>query len=106
LTCLNLSHSTGVDGCVLTALSELSKLTALYLSATTVNDEGIKNIATKSSNLKTLTLIYCTELSDIGIEYIADGCHCLERLVIYNNTEFGVRFFPSTLESLGKGLNN
>jgi len=47
-----------------------------------------------------------TDICNIGIKYIADGCHCLERLVIYSNTDFGVRFSPSTLESLGKGLKN
>jgi hypothetical protein len=48
LTCLDLSSSTGVDGCVFTALPELSKLTALDLSDTTVNDDGLKNIVTKA----------------------------------------------------------
>ena len=46
----------------------------------------------------------CKKISDIGFEYIADGCHCLERLVIYNlNDVHGVRLFPTTLESLCKG---
>ena len=54
-------------------------------------------------NLKTLRLNYCTKLSDIGIGYIADCCHCLENLEIHNhNKSNGVRLFPSTLESLGK----
>jgi hypothetical protein len=106
LTCLDLSSSTGVDGCVFTALPELSKLTALDLSDTTVNDDGLKNIVTKEFHLKNLTLMYCTELSDTGIGYIADRCHCIERLVIYSRDDIddcGVRLFPSTLESLGKG---
>ena len=104
LTCLDLSNCTGVDGCVFTALPDLSKLTALDLSDTTVNDDDLKNIATKASNLKTLTLKYCPRLCDIGIGYIADGCHCLEHLVIYNSDIIhGVRLFPSTVESLGKG---
>jgi len=104
LTCLDLSGSKGVDGCMFTDLPELSKLTALNLSSTTVSDEGLKNIATKASHLKTLTLNYCTKLSDIGIGYIADGCHCLKRLEINkSNKSNDVRLFPSTLESLGKG---
>ena len=104
LTCLDLSGSTGVDGCVFTALPELSKLTALDLSYTTVNDECLKNIATKASQLKTLTLKGCDTYSDIGIAYIADDCHCLERLVIkYYQDIQDARLFPSTLESLGKG---
>ena len=101
LTCLDLRGSTGVDGCVFTALPELSKLTALDLSYTTVNDECLKNIATKAPQLKTLTLKGCQTYSDIGIGYIADDCHCLERLVI--NYYQDARLFPSTLESLGKG---
>jgi hypothetical protein len=64
------------------ALPELSKLTALHLSYTYVNDEGLKNIATKAPHLKTLTLNDCKIFSDIGIGYIADGCHCLEHLLI------------------------
>ena len=104
LTCLDLSDSTGVDGCVFTALPELSKLTALDLSHTSVNDEDLKNIATKASHMKKLTLMNCPRLSDIGIEYIADGCHCLERFVIHSSDKItGIRLFPSTLESLGKG---
>ena len=104
LTCLDLSISSGVDGCVFTALPELSKLTALDLSYTTVNDECLKNIATKASQLKTLTLKGCDTYSDIGIAYIADDCHCLERLVIkYYQDIQDARLFPSTLESLGKG---
>jgi hypothetical protein len=103
LTCLSL-RSTGVDGCVFTALPELSKLTVLDLSYTSVNDEDLKNIATKASHLNKLTLMGCMRLSDTGIGYIADGCHCLECLVIHNyDKSTGVRLFPSTLESLGKG---
>ena len=101
LTCLDLSATTGVG--VFTALPELSKLKALNLSYTDVNDEGPKNIATKASHLKKLTLIGCCRLSDIGIEYIADGCHYLEHLVIYIGECGGVRLFSSTLDSLGKG---
>ena len=105
LTCLDLSNSTGVDDCVFTALPELSKLTALDLADTTVKDEGLKNIATKALHLKTLNLMFCTKLSDIGVGYIADGCHCLESLLIVNISEkiSGVRLFPNTLETLGKG---
>jgi len=105
LTCLDLSNSTGVDDCVFTALPELSKLTALDLTDTTVNDEGLKDIATKASHLKTLSLMFCTKLSDIGIGYIADDCHCLESLLIVNISDkiSGVRLFPETMETLGKG---
>ena len=107
LTCLDLRHSTGVDDCVFTDLPELSKLTALDLSHTTINDDGLKNIVTKAFHLKKLTLMYCTELSDIGIGYIAARCHCLERFVMYSRDDIddsrGIRLFPSTLESLGKG---
>ena len=105
LTCLDLSNSTGVDDCVFTALPELSKLTALDLTDTTVNDEGLKDIATKASHLKTLSLMFCTKLSDIGIGYIADDCHCLESLLIVNISDkiSGVRLFPDTMETLGKG---
>jgi hypothetical protein len=69
---------------VLTALPELSKLTALDLSHTDINDDDIKTIATKAIHLKKLTLMDCKSLSDIGIGYIADVCHCLEYLVIHN----------------------
>ena len=104
LTCLDLSISSGVDGCVFTALPELSKLTALDLSYTTVNDECLKNIASMAFQLKTLTLRGCLTYSDIGIAYIADGCHCLERLVIsISQLIQRAPHFPSTLESLGKG---
>jgi hypothetical protein len=85
LTCLDLFKSITNDGSVFMALPELSKLTALHLSYTNVNDEGLKNIATKAPHLKTLTLNDCKIFSDIGIGYIADGCHCLEHLVIYNH---------------------
>jgi hypothetical protein len=71
------------------ALPEVSKLTALDLSDTTVNDDGLKNIVTKAFHLKKLTLMYCTELSDTGIGYIADRCHCLERYRnIFNESMF------------------
>jgi hypothetical protein len=105
LTCLDLSNSTGVDGCGFTDLPELSKLTTLNLSYTSVDDEGLKNFAKKASHLKKLTLVCCVKLSDIGIEYIADGFHCLEHLVIFNleGDTSGVRLFPSTLETLGIG---
>ena len=104
LTCLDLFKSITNDGSVFMALPELSKLTALHLSYTNVNDEGLKNIATKAPHLKTLTLNDCTIFSDIGIGYIADGCHCLEHLVIYNHClSDNVRIFRSTLETIGKG---
>jgi F-box/leucine-rich repeat protein 2/20 len=104
LTCLDLSKSTPIDGSVFMALPELSKLTALHLSYTYVNDEGLKNIATKAPHLKTLKLKDCKLFSDIGIRYIADGCHCLEHLVIYNHClSDNVRIFRSTLETIGKG---
>jgi hypothetical protein len=39
-----------------------------------------------------------------SIPYIADGCHCLEHLVIYNHClSDNVRIFRSTLETIGKG---
>jgi hypothetical protein len=89
---------------VLTALPELSKLTALDLSHTDINDDDIKTIATKAIHLKKLTLMDCKSLSDIGIGYIADVCHCLEYLVIHNKVNItGLRLSRSTLESLGKG---
>jgi hypothetical protein len=104
LTCLSLRNSTTIDGSVFTASPELSKLTALHLSYTDVYDEGLKNIATKAPHLKTLTLNNCRKYSDIGIGYIADGCHCLEHLVIYDFHNYhSVRIFPSTLETIGKG---
>ena len=104
LTYLDLSNSAGVDDCMFTALPELSKLTELDLSFTSVNDEGLKNIATMASHLKILTLRQCKKLSDIGIGYIADGCHCLERLTITNDNDVGgVVLFPSTLKTLGEG---
>ena len=104
LTCLDLSRCNGVSRWVLTALPELSKLTALDLSHTDVNDDDLKTIATKAIHLKKLTIMGCKSLSDIGIGYIADVCHCLEYLVIHNKEEItGVRLFTSTLESLGKG---
>jgi hypothetical protein len=104
LTCLGLTKSTTIDGSVFIALPELSKLTVLQLSNTCVNDESLKNIATKAPHLKTLTLNDCKIFSDIGIGYIADGCHCLEHLVIYNRClSDNVRIFRSTLETIGKG---
>ena len=104
LTCLDLSKSAPIDGSVFMPLPELSKLTALHLSYTYVNDEGLKNIATKTPHLKTLKLKDCKLFSDIGIRYIADGCHCLEHLVIYNQClSDNVRIFRSTLETIGKG---
>ena len=104
LTCLDLSKSAPIDGSVFMLLPELSKLTALHLSYTYVNDEGLKNIATKAPHLKTLKLKDCKLFSDIGIRYIADGCHCLEHLVIYNHClSDNVRIFRSTLETIGKG---
>jgi len=105
LTCLDLCSSTGDNGFMLTALPELSKLTALKLTYTRVNDKGLKILATKAPHLKTLILWYCGSLSDIGIGYIADGCHCLERLEINNCVDIQCdRLFPSTLVSLGKGF--
>ena len=103
LTCLHLSSRTGIDGYVFTALPELSKLTELYLSLPSVNDEDLKNIATNASRLKNLTLIGCKRLSCIGIEYITDGCHCLERLEIYSTIDCDFPLFPSTMESFGNG---
>jgi hypothetical protein len=44
MPCLDLSSSTGVDGCVFKALPELSKLTALNVSYTSVSDEDLKNL--------------------------------------------------------------
>jgi hypothetical protein len=106
LTCLNpnLDYSIGYRSrCILPDIPELSKLTELHLFYTTINDEDLQNIATKASHLKTLILIDCANLSDIGIGYIADGCHCLGRLVVYYlRRKPGVPLFPSTLESLGK----
>jgi len=67
LTCLYLSSRTSIDGCVFTALPELSKLTELELWLPSVSDEDLKNIATKASHLKNLTLIGCKRLSGIGI---------------------------------------
>jgi hypothetical protein len=63
------------------SFESLVQLEYLYLENVLATDETIQSIATHCSKLETLNLVNLTEITDIAIDYIANGvCRSLKKL--------------------------
>ncbi|XP_052091810.1 uncharacterized protein LOC127728463 [Mytilus californianus] len=104
---LVLSNCSGIDSQSFDGLINPCDLSSIDLTSTNVDDNGIKNIASKAKNLKTLHILFCPKLSDVGVKYIAEHCTRLENLQIYNIPAIGsgIQLYPETLKILGSGCS-
>lgn len=104
---LFLSNCTGIDSQSFDGLINPCHLTSIDLTSTNVDDDGINNIASTAKNLKTLHILFCPKLSDVGVKYIAEHCTRLENLQIYNIPAVGsgIQLYPETLKALGSGCS-
>jgi len=66
-----------------TTLNKLSKLCLLDLcGAHLLSDEGLSAIS-ECSKLETLNLTWCINITDVGLQALAENCSCLQSLSLH-----------------------
>ncbi|XP_050419115.1 uncharacterized protein LOC126832400 [Patella vulgata] len=100
---------TGADKITVNGFKSLNKsvhtLTCLSIAYTMIDDRGLKVIAENSPKLKSLNIMSCICITDVGIGYVASNCKELEGLLV-NKTdpeEKGCSITSSGLESIALG---
>ncbi|KAK6165504.1 hypothetical protein SNE40_022421 [Patella caerulea] len=100
---------TGADKITVNGFKNLNKnvhtLTYLSIAYTMIDDRGLKVIAENSPKLKSLNIMSCICITDVGIGYVASNCKELECLLV-NKTdpeEKGCSITSSGLESIALG---
>ena len=92
-------HLYSMPGLTNLSFDSLGQLECLHLENVPASDETIQSIATHCSKLETLGLVDLTEITDIAIDYIANGvCKSLKTLDLTGCTR--VRTLPQLVNDV------